>query len=278
MDASSLTFFDADAPRSIVTYNLKNANDIFHWIRRAPVLTCTIHRLAPTLMGTQEGNISQLEYIRDNVAHLDFVGTGRMADGTDETNGIFYDTRVVSPAESGNFWLSETPDEPGSMMPGESLPRMATWLRCHIKGLDHPLLMVNTHLTHTGISTDAQTQALIDGITRIADPDDDIALTGDFNQQRQSAGWHAIVRAGFIDALDLATGHQGPQFTFPDWVAVPEEDETKRPLTDRIDWIFYRPGEGRPLPSGLTVRTVNTHTTAEMPSDHFPVVLANQPG
>jgi len=46
-----------------------------------------------------------------------------------EHMGVFYDKARLEVLESGNFWLSDTPDKPGSIGPGLLMPRMMTWAK-----------------------------------------------------------------------------------------------------------------------------------------------------
>lgn len=270
------TIFDTPEPRSVMTYNLKNGWNFDHWERRRDGLVNVILTERPTLLGTQEGFRFQLDYLRDNLPGYDYVGTGRFADETDEYAAIFYDTGVVTVADSGTFWLASTHDVPGSKVEGEDLPRIATWARVTMNGHDREVVMINTHLTYQEIGLAVQTASLGEGIGRIATPEDDVILTGDFNQSRQTATWQSLTSLGFADAVDFAESVEGPAFTYADWKEWDESAATAV-AENRIDWILYRPGTGQPLPSNVRLRVINTHTEPNPPSDHFPVILANRP-
>jgi endonuclease/exonuclease/phosphatase family metal-dependent hydrolase len=54
--------------------------------------------------------------------------------------------------ESGQFWLSENPDEKFSKSWDSSLPRVATWVRLKDKKSDgREVLFANTHFDHRGV-------------------------------------------------------------------------------------------------------------------------------
>jgi endonuclease/exonuclease/phosphatase family metal-dependent hydrolase len=270
------TLFDTAEPRSVMTYNLKNGNNRAHWLLRRRRLARVIRNERPTLLGTQEGFRWQLDYIRKELVDYAYIGAGRSADDADELSAILYDTRVASVVDSGTWWLAPSWDTPGSIVDGENFPRVATWGRFVIDGHHRDVVMVNTHLTYQDIGLQAQVQALVDGIARIATPEDDVILTGDFNQPRQTASWQTITAAGFVDALDLAEDTVGPKFTFPGWSRWSEEKVASVQKENRIDWILYRPGTDQPLPRNVAVRTIHTHLSGTPPSDHFPVILTNQ--
>lgn len=270
------TLFDAGDARAVMTYNLKNGWNFAQWEARRDRLAEVIRAEAPLLLGTQEGFSFQLRDLRERLPGYDFVGEGRFVDLTDEHVAVFYDTARVTALGSGTFWLAETHDLPGSKIPGEDFPRIATWLRCTITGHDRELVMVNTHLTWQDIGLVAQTRSLVEGIDRVAGQETDVILTGDFNQPRHSTTWETVTAAGFVDALDFAERIEGPRFTFPDWRTWTDEEAAEVSTDNRIDWIMYRPAEGQSLPSGTHLRVLNTHTEPDPPSDHFPVVLRNR--
>lgn len=270
------TLFDTTEPRSVMTYNLKNGSNLPHWLLRRRKLVRVIRNARPALLGTQEGYRSQLEYIRKELSGYGYIGAGRFADDSDELSAIFYDTRVVSPIGSGTWWLAETHDQPGSIVDGENFPRIATWGRFTVREHDREIVMVNTHLTYQDIGLKAQVAALIAGIARVTVPDDDVILTGDFNQPRHTPTWNALRDARFRDAVDFADSTDGPAFTFPGWNRWPHDNALGVEKENRIDWILYRPGSEQELPRGLTLCTINTHTALNPPSDHFPIVLTNQ--
>jgi len=270
------TLFDTTEPRSVMTYNLKNGGNRLHWLVRRRKLVRVIRNVRPTLLGTQEGYRTQLDYIRKRLPGYDYVGGGRFADDSDEFNAIFYDTRILSPVGSGTWWLATAHDEPGSIVDGENLPRIASWARFTVLNHDREIVMVNTHLTYQDIGRQVQVESLIAGIHRVTTADDDVLLTGDFNQPPHSPTWSSVTAAGFVDALDFAERCEGPDFTDSTWRRWSPEEAREATEPKRIDWILYRPGTGRDLPQGLTLRTLNTHTHMNPPSDHFPVILTNQ--
>jgi endonuclease/exonuclease/phosphatase family metal-dependent hydrolase len=272
------TLFDGPGSRAVMTYNIKNGWNGDHWIERRDALASVIRAELPLLVGTQEGFLFQLKELRECLPGYDFVGSGRFADRTDEHCAILYDTERVTILDSGTYWLAHTPDSPGSIVDGENLPRVATWARCRVASHDRDIVMVNTHLTYQDIGLQVQTARLVEGIDRIVDPSLDVILTGDFNQNRRTPTWETITSAGFVDLLDIANAVEGPIFTFPDWDQWSDERAAGVEVENRIDWILYRPGTGQPLPYDVRIRTINTHTGDNPPSDHFPVVASNASG
>lgn len=270
------TIFDTDEPRTIMTYNLKNGSDADHWTRRREALFQVIRQARPLILGTQEGYRYQLDEIAGQLDDYAWLGRARFIEDFDEFNAIFYDRKLLTVSAQGTFWLSGSPDEPGSLIPGEHLPRIATWMRCAIAGHDRGLQVVNTHLTYDERGFAAQTAALIAGIERHTEPSVDTILMGDFNQARGTATWQTLGEIGFVDAWEFARRAEGPTFTFAGWDQWDEQRLAEQPAVNQIDWILYRPGTGLPLPDNTVVTAINTHAGGDAPSDHFPVTLSNR--
>ncbi len=254
-----------------MTYNIKNGGDIPHWEQRKDALAEVIRRQNPTILGTQEGFEFQLAYLRDDLQHYEIVGEGRVPFIGDEYCAVFVDTRVAVVEESGTFWLSPTPDQPGSKMPGEDLPRIATWVRMRVDGT--PLLFVNTHLTNHETGIPAQMAVLVERLQHLIDPKIETVITGDFNIERNRKPMDSLRDLGFEDAWTLATDVSGPIFTTPVWDVW--DDKAIASVIDerRIDWICIRPPDGEESPP-VAVETINTHRKEPVPSDHFPVVVS----
>ncbi|MBS1835698.1 MAG: hypothetical protein JST65_23480 [Acidobacteria bacterium] len=67
------------------------------------------------LIGTQELFHLQGAYIAENAKEYKWFGVSRRGNREDEYSAIFYKPSRLKLLESGNFWLSETPDKPGSI-------------------------------------------------------------------------------------------------------------------------------------------------------------------
>lgn len=270
------TFLDAGSPASVMTFNLKNGANVLSWVRRRKLLVDVIRRERPLLVGTQEGYRYQIRYLRKRLPGYMAVGESRASRPEDEYSAILVDSSRVTVRESGTDWLSATPDVRGSKFEGEVFPRIMTWAICEIQGFDRPLMAVNTHLTYEPKGTEAQVEVLLAQVERHAPAKIDILLTGDFNAPVRSPAWRAISDAGFVDAMDFAVEQRGPLLTAHEWRGVGHRDSREDTLHHRIDWIMYRPGDGSTLPRNCVLETIDTHTEAVYPSDHFPVVLRNQ--
>lgn len=256
----------------VMTYNLKNGGDLPHWEQRKAVLVEAIRQQHPTILGTQEGLEFQLAYLRDELVYYEMYGEGRDPLLGDEYCAVFVDKRVAKVEDSGTFWLSPTPDVPGSKMPNENLPRIATWVRMHVHRT--PLLYVNTHLTYLEEGIPAQMTVLVQELEKLIDPAIETIIAGDFNIGRHREPIASLQALGFEDVWSIATQVSGPLFTFPDWGLWDDDRSDSVVDENRIDWVCVRSADGETTPP-VTVETVHTHQTDPVPSDHFPVVVAS---
>jgi len=228
------------------------------WELRRDLMVRTIREQAPDLVGTQELYKLQGDYLVGKLAHYAWFGRGRRGDDGDEHMGVFYRTDRLKVVESGDYWLSDTPDVPGSISWGHPFPRMVTWAIFELKAGGQRFYYANTHFPYRDQDEPARTRAAQEILHRLeAVPANlPIVLTGDFNTTPASPA-HALLTGLLHDAWLDANSHSGPEATFHNFTGTPDR---------RIDWILYR---------GLhadTVRTVTTQQDGHYPSDHFPVV------
>jgi endonuclease/exonuclease/phosphatase family metal-dependent hydrolase len=84
------------------------------WPQRAPVIAGMIRFHNFDVLGTQEAYRNQLDDLQKLLPGYDHVGVGRDDGRTKgEHAAIFFKKDKFRLLESGTFWLSETPDEPG---------------------------------------------------------------------------------------------------------------------------------------------------------------------
>ena len=100
------------------------------WPRRVDLLFATIARFGPDLLGFQEVLADQHDAIVARLPDYDFVGVARN-DGKRSGEWAlvgFRKSRFTTVAH-GSFWLSETPDVPGSKSWDAGQTRICTWVR-----------------------------------------------------------------------------------------------------------------------------------------------------
>lgn len=247
----------------VMSFNVRygTANDGNNsWPNRRDTVVNVIKHYDPDIIGTQETLRFQADYIRDGLRGYDSFGMSRVPGEDGERMEIFYKKSVVAPIEIGHFWLSETPNVPGTKSWDSSLPRMATWTKFwHIES-QQPFFFVNTHFDHRGqVARNEAARVISEQMAEIAG-NAHVVITGDFNARGGvSDPWNTITQV-FKDCWDEAENQYGPKDTFGGFNE-PNPDSDRR-----IDWILYR---GAAKVSKCETVTYEEH--GRYPSDHYPI-------
>ena len=149
---------------TVMTFNVRygSANDGGNaWPHRKETLVAAIREYAPDLLGLQECLDFQAAYIVAQLPEYGWFGLGRRTDGTGEMTPILYRKARFFPVNTGHFWLSETPDLPGSKSWKSSLPRIATWGRLYDPAAEQFIHFINTHFDHRSASARLESAKLI---------------------------------------------------------------------------------------------------------------------
>jgi len=225
------------------------------WENRRDLLAETILAANPDLIGTQELFLLQAEYLIARAPMYAWFGRGRFGDTADKHVGIFYRRDSLRLLEQGDFWLSETPDVPGTSSWDIIRPRQVTWGYFETASGER-FHHFNTHFPYRQVEQEARrrTAALI--LDRIGSKTP-VILTADFNS---AAGGeiHQSLCGHFADAWLTAERRQGPEGTLNGF--------GRYTGSRRIDWILCR-APWRILEAA----TICTTRDGLFPSDHFPV-------
>jgi endonuclease/exonuclease/phosphatase family metal-dependent hydrolase len=250
-------------PLRVMTYNVRfpNPDDTPNrWDQRRELLVDSIREHSPDIFGTQELFFEQGEYIVEKLPEYAWFGISRRGNRLDEHMGVFYRKSRLRVERSGDFWLSETPEIPGSMSWKVSLPRMVSWAQFEDRTNRRRFWYFNTHFPHRGEDEAAREQCarVIAARLRLLDPSADILLTGDFNAP--AGGKVYLTLADILrDAWNASAERAGPEGTFHGF--------TGKPGPARIDWIMFR-GNWKVT----RAETVTFERNGRFPSDHFPVL------
>ena len=229
------------------------------WENRRDLLAATIREKNPDVVGTQELYHEQGQYIVAVLPEYARFGVSRRGDTTDEHMAVFYKKSALKLVESGDFWLSETPETPGSMSWDVTLPRMVTWGLFETRS-GRRFYYYNTHFPHRQEDREARVKCAGLIARRIAalPKETALVLTGDFNSPAGSDAYQAVA-VGLQDAWKTAARKAGPEGTFNEFRGIS--------TGPRIDWILYR-GALR----AVEAETVTKNDHGRYPSDHFPVL------
>ncbi|MBG0566059.1 endonuclease/exonuclease/phosphatase family protein [Actinoplanes sp. NEAU-A11] len=251
------------ADLDVMTFNLRYADvGPNSWAQRRPVMRSLLRAERPDLIGTQEGLAAQLRDIDNDLGvGYDRIGVGREGRDLGEHMAIFFDNARLRPQKSGNFWLSETPQVPGSISWGSFRIRMVTWVLFTDLVTGRRFYAVNTHLDNISeIARRHGTRLIMDRLATF-DPLP-VVLTGDFNSPAEPAG--PIYRlltgpAGLRDTWTAAP-RRGPEY------ATIHNYQPPVPGGERVDWILATPGVT------AVAALMNTYRQGtQYPSDHLPV-------
>jgi endonuclease/exonuclease/phosphatase family metal-dependent hydrolase len=253
----------ATADLDVMSFNLRYASITppHSWAQRRPVTRALLAAERPDLIGTQEGLAIQLRDIESDLGPgYDRIGVGRDPGGLGEHMEIFFNRTRLDPRRYGHFWLSETPEVPGSISWDAHRVRMVTWVLFADRETGGRFYAVNTHLDNVSETARRHSARLImDRIAAFAPLP--IVLTGDFNSP--AAPSSEIYRLLTVEA-GLHDTWSAPR-RGPAWGTIHNYDPLI-PDGERDDWILATPGVT------ALAALMNTHRQdGQFPSDHLPI-------
>ena len=197
---------------SIVSYNIRTQapiDGINNFPNRVPLINETLHAKSPDIIGFQEMKPQMLDAVRAMLPDYTFAGTGRGARLDDESNNIAVKTERFTVCATDTYWLSPTPDIPGSRYEKQSsCPRILTWVRLYDKADGRYIWVINTHLDHQFTEArDAGLKQVLEcarGLKRRIDAP--LFITGDFNFTPADPEYALLRGCGFTDLTDVLQG------------------------------------------------------------------------
>ena len=252
----------------VMTYNARFDQIIDgenQWNFRKDRFIALIQYHAPDLFGLQEPLLHQVNDLRAALLEYSAYSVGR-DDGIDqgEFNTIFYRSNRFELLDKGTFWLSNTPDIPGSKGWDAYCTRICSWVKLRDQCTGQPLYYFNTHFDHIGVTArEESARLLLTRIQAISGFTTPVILTGDFNAVPESNPYRILTtETAFEDAKNLTeTPHYGPDGTWATFFIGQE-------LGNRIDFIFATPEYLRVLNHAILTDSNNKY----FPSDHLPVI------
>lgn len=253
----------------VISLNIRNDNpgdSLNPWNRRASIICNFIKNEKPDLFGLQEVLYTQYALLDSLLPGYSSAGVGRL-DGIHEgeMNPVYYLKERFDMIRTKTFWLSETPERPGSASWESSLPRIVTWIELAEKNTHEHLFVFNTHFAHDSDSARIMSSRLlmtkVDSITS-GFP---FVITGDFNMLHSSKGYEILT--GPFESIPLMNDtyaasvkrHIGPAYTFNGF--------SEKSSGGRIDYVFVRNGM-----KVLENRTLIRKEHGVYISDHWPVM------
>jgi len=235
------------------------------WPNRAEMVCDFLKDEKPDLLGMQEVLLHQYEALDSALEDYMSIGVGRN-DGakSGEMNPIFFRKERFDLVRTITFWLSETPDIPGSQAWGANLPRIVTWAELVDRNSSEHLFFFNTHFAHDSDSARVMSSImLLNKVDTIASGFPFI-ITGDFNMLPTSKGYEILTGPAesiplLQDSYEISEKRPyGPEYTFNSF--------SDMGGSGRIDYIFVK--EGMKV---LDHRTTIKKERGVYISDHWPV-------
>jgi endonuclease/exonuclease/phosphatase family metal-dependent hydrolase len=257
----------ARTPLHVMTFNIRygTADDgPDAWPLRRDRLFQVIAAERPDLLGLQEALRFQLDELRQRFPEFGEVGVGRDDGKTaGEYAAILYRTDRLALDSSGTFWLSDTPEVPGSASWGNHITRICSWALLTDRRTGAKLAAFNLHLDHESQPSREQGAALVMRRMPALAGDRPTILTGDFNAGEDNPAVAIVLTAGMRDTF---------RALHPDarWVGT-FNGFTGDSTGPKIDYVFASPqweildaAIGRSRPGERDA------------SDHFPVTAVLQ--
>lgn len=238
---------------NILTYKPDGINSFEN---RMPLIRKAVNSEAPDLIGFQEVKPGVQEWLRKSFPRYSFVGCGRNFDFKDESNPIAYNMARFDLCWLDMFWLSPTPEIPGSRFEEQSdCPRICMAARFYDRKNRRLIAFYNTHLDHLGERARQlgmrQILAKIEKDCELFDIP--VILTGDFNAAPDSV---AVTETLAFKAHPLKDVTSELEYTYHDFGKSKE----------KIDYIFT---DKNALVSGVKIWESKNDRGTYI-SDHYP--------
>lgn len=233
------------------------------WDQRRGMVMGVFEHHGSDVIGLQEALAFQIAEIRARFPSYAAVGVGR-DDGLvkGEHCTILYRADRFTLAESGTFWLSETPDAVASATWGNSITRICTWARLVDDASGRAFYVFNTHFDHVSQpSRERSVRLIAERVAARLHPDPFVVM-GDFNVGEANRAMEFLLRSpdgpGWVDTFRVVHPDATEVGTFNGF--------RDRRDGDKIDFILAAPGI-RVLDASID----RTRTDGRSPSDHEPV-------
>jgi endonuclease/exonuclease/phosphatase family metal-dependent hydrolase len=267
---AAMTAFAADSKAAdfkFMTFNIRYASNATDWNNRKAQVIGVIQDHSPDVVGLQEALRSQLNDMTAALTAYGELGVGRNDGKTaGEYSAIYYKKSLFAVDTTSTYWLSNTPETPGSIAPGAGSIRINTWARFRHLASGRHFYFNNSHWDNVSASARMLGARLIaERIANRAHRQDPVVFTCDCNEQiSQEAVRYMLGQGGSPVALTSAYHKVYPA---DDPQSATYHNFTGNTAGRPIDHIFYSDSL-----SALSASIIRDHVGSQYPSDHFPVL------
>ena len=263
---SLFSFKNVDAQSMVIgTYNIRydNPNDKGNlWVDRAPVIGSLIRFHGYEIIGMQEVLKNQLDDLGKMLPEFAHYGVGRdngISEG--EHSVIFYKKDRFDLMDSGDFWLSQTPEKVG---PGwdANLNRICSWVKLKEKNSKKVFYVFNAHYDHEGVEARRESSKLVLAKIKSIAKGQPAIFMGDLNGGRESECYKTLATSTLLhDIYDITSMRYANNGTFNAFGNNIQKDNI-------IDHIFVTKSF-----SSMYYGILTDTYMGKYPSDHFPVLV-----
>ena len=173
----------------IMSFNIRaggvNGNTTYD---RITIGESQIFEIMPDSFGLQEATSIWMVALDERLTMYDWVGC-EINNGGDVlksgyANPIFYLKYKFELLDSGNFWLSDTPDVP-SIGADASMNRLCTWAKLKNRLTGQVYVHVNTHFDHVSEKARVQAATIVSSYIEEHFSDVPVVFTADMNTDRR---------------------------------------------------------------------------------------------
>lgn len=225
-----------------------------HWRYRKSLALARIKAFEPDLLGIQEcyDDQDQAGFLIKYLSDYEFYGVqrGGTSGAAMEMAPALFKKSSFKELERGCFWLSETPEQSGSLNWDAAFPRVSLWFRLFHYKTCREFIFLNTHFDYQPIAMTESAKVLLAWLGKNGDMP--LIVTGDFNADKKSEPYRML------------TNHLTD--------AYPNEDVTfhgygKINAGCAIDWIL--------VSTHFQIKSSyvdDYHENGVYPSDHYPLL------
>lgn len=276
---------------TVASFNIRNDTKVDRqrgdgWDQRCPQVCRIIQVRDFDIFGAQEVKHHQLVDMCNALPDYACVGEGREGGEKGEYSPVFYKKDRFTLLDGGTFWLTDgDTTKPGKGWDAK-YNRICSWVRLKDKECKRTFWFFNLHMDHRGIVARRESSKLVlKKIAEIANPNEPVVFTGDFNVDQNNEIYSIIADSGVMvdsyataekrfDVIGTFNGFK-PQawtdhridhiFISPSWKALMYDVATD------VYWTEVKNAETATgdFPKEQTMKLYQTR----MPSDHFPVVV-----
>ncbi len=247
----------------VITYNIRldvASDGVNQWGKRTGSIKELLTKCNTDVLGIQEGLFNQMTDLQNMLPDYFYVGVGRDdGDKKGEFSAIFFRKSQFELVSSNTFWLSPTPEIPGSKGWDAAITRICSYAQVKVKSSGKSLFVFNTHFDHIGEKARKESAKLI--VQKVAEiaKDGAVILTGDFNSDPSTKAFKTIIKNKFHPMKDSFVKSDKPDCTFTGF-------GVSSGVCKHIDFIFYDK-----LFEQISYQIIQNNNGTYYPSDHQPV-------